>query len=264
MDSKKNAIGKEARPSSGGDGKSRGKKSIADITRRVTGLDSNDILFESKRKEIERMIKGFRNVSDIPKEMNLNETNFQELSELVNKILSNDEVREINDRIVKPKKEASIKDYEDMIKVIVDIINKRPDDDYEKGIINDFVEEKIYNSVAMDLIEEIKCEVDDLYENLFKLDLIMPNEESTKYILSIKNKIKIINNDLKNEIQMYELLQKRVNKLSEKYDIVHKLEKIDLNDIQTLGVDFVGELFGLPTTEDMKKVIDNKIKNKEL
>lgn len=210
------------------------------------------------------MIKGFRNVSDIPKEMNLNETNFEELSELVNKISSNDEVREINDRIVKPKKEASIKDYEDMIKVIVDIIHKRPDDDYEKGIINDFVEEKIYNSVAMDLIEEIKCEVDGLYENLFKLDLIMTNEESTKYILSIKNIIKIINNNLKNEINMYELLQKRVNKLSEKYDIVHKLEKIDLNDIQTLGVDFVGELFGLPTTEDMKKVIDNKIKNKEL
>ncbi len=264
MDSKKNTIVKEARPSYGGEGKSRGKKSIADMTRRTTGLDSNDILFESKRKEIERIIKGFRNVSDIPKEMSLNETNFEELSELVNKILINDEVREINDRIVKPKKEASIKDYEDMIKIIVDIINKRPDDDYEKMIINDFVEEKIYNSVAMDLIEEIKGEVDGLCENLLKLDLLMTNEESTKYILSIKNIIKTINNNLKNEIDMYKLFQERVNNISQRYNSVQKLEKIDLNDIETLGVDFVGELLGLPTFNEMKEIIDNKIKNKEL
>ena len=42
------------------------------------------------------------------------------------------------------------------------------------------------------------------------------------------------------------------------------MDKIDINDFETLGVNFIAEVVGLPTVEEMENLIDKAIKNGEL
>ena len=65
-------------------------------------------------------------------------------------------------------------------------------------------------------------------------------------------------------IQMYTTLQERINSVKYKYPNIKNMDKIDINDFETLGVNFIAEVVGLPTVEEMENLIDKAIKNGEL
>lgn len=49
--------------------KSKKKGQIYDLTREITGLDSEHLLFDAKRQEVTRLINNIKKVSDIPKDL---------------------------------------------------------------------------------------------------------------------------------------------------------------------------------------------------
>ena len=63
---------------------------------------------------------------------------------------------------------------------------------------------------------------------------------------------------------MYTTLQERINSVKDKYPNIKNMDKIDINDFETLGVNFIAEVVGLPTVEEMENLIDKAIKNGEL
>lgn len=261
MNSKKETKEKFGRPSVAKNVKSRGKNGITDITRKITGLDVFDSVFDSKRKEVERIIKDMRNVSDIPKKVSLEEKNFEEFSKLINKIIIDDELREINDRITKPNKKASLEDYDTMIKAMLDIINEREDNNYEKKILNRHVNN---SNEEIKIIKEIKMEVDRLFDGLYRASEIMRAEEYNSCFLDIRDKLNDLNNYLDTNTEMYRELQERIIKASEKYPEVKELDEINLNDFDSLNIDFIGEVLGLPTTKEMQNIIKQKIESGEI
>ena len=92
----------------------------------------------------------------------------------------------------------------------------------------------------------------------------MSKENKISYFNDIKNKICNINNYLSFNIQMYTTLQERINSVKDKYPNIKNMDKIDINDFETLGVNFIAEVVGLPTVEEMENLIDKAIKNGEL
>lgn len=257
MSNKKDKVG---RPSSGKRVKSQGKNGVMDITRKITGQDGND-LFEATRKDVERIINDIRNVTDIPKKVSLDEKNLEEFSKLINKITTNGELREINRRITKPNKKATLEDYDTMIKAAVDIINERDDNDYEKKILNRHVNN---SNEEIGVIKEIRVEVNRLLDGLYRASEIMRAEEGIKCFLDIRDKLEDINNYLNTNIEMYRVLQERIKKVSEKYPEIEELEEININDIDSLNIDFIGEVLGLPTTKEMQDIIKREIENGEI
>lgn len=258
MSNKKDKVG---RPSGGGIVKSQGKNGIADITRKITGLDDHDLAFGSRRKDVERIISGMRNVTNIPKKVRLNEKNFGEFSKLIKKITTDDKLRGINDRITKSNKEASVEDYDTMIKAAVGIINERYGNDYEKKILNRHVNN---SNEEIEIIKEIKVEVNKLLDGLYKASEIMEVEERIKCFLDIRDKLNDINNYLNTNTEMYRVLQERIKKNSEKYPEIEELDEININDIDSLNIDFIGEVLGLPTTKEMQDIIKREIGNGEI
>lgn len=253
---------KSGRPSAGISTKSRGKNGIVDITREITGIDdANNPLFESKRKEVERTINKLKKVADIPKEIKLDDKNFKEFSKLIGKIINNNELKEINNRISNPKKKETLNDYDTMIKLMSNIVNERLDNDYEKEIINRYIES---NYREVEVISEIRGEINRLLDELNKASEVMVLEESIKCFIEIRDKLNGINNDLHKNVEMYRLLQERINIIFEKYPDVKKLDKIDITDLDLLPIDFVGEVLGLPTTKDIENIIKEQIKNGEI
>ncbi|WP_373205878.1 hypothetical protein [Clostridium tertium] len=262
MSNKKSTKNKSGRPSTGVSTKSKGKNGIVDITREITGIDDySHPLFESKRKDVERTIKKLRKVSDIPKEIKLDDKNFKEFSKLIGKIINNDELKEINNRITNTKKKETLEDYDTMIKLMSDIVNERADNDYEKKIINRHIESN-YREVK--IISEIRTEINRLLDELNRASEVMILEESTKCFMEIRDKLNGINNDLHKNVEMYRLLQERINIVSEKYPDIKKLDKIDITDLDSLPIDFVGEVLGLPTTKDIENIIKEQIENGEI
>ena len=79
-----------------------------------------------------------------------------------------------------------------------------------------------------------------------------------------RDKLNGINNDLHKNVEMYRLLQERINIVSEKYPDIKKLDKIDITDLDSLPIDFVGEVLGLPTTKDIENIIKEQIENGEI
>lgn len=258
MSNKKDTRKRCGRPSTGASEKSQGKNGIYDITREITGInDSSHEYFQAKRKDVERTINKLRKVSDIPEEIKLDDKNFKEFSKLIGEIINNDKFREINNRITNPKKNETLEDYDTMINSMLDIVNQTPDNDYEKEIINRYVDN---NKKELDTIKETREEINRLFDNLSIASEVMVAEEYTKCFIEVRDKIKDINNDLHKNIVMYKLLQERINTVADKYPKVKSLEKIDLTDFENLPIDFIGEVLGLPTTKD----IENMIKNGEL
>lgn len=262
MSNKKSIENKSGRPSIVGSTKSKGKNGIVDITREITGIDDyNHPLFESKRKDVERTINKLKKVSDIPKEIKLDDKNFEEFSKLIGKIINNDELKEINNRITNPKKKETLEDYDTMIKLMANIVNEREDNDYEKKIINRHLEN---NCREIKIISEIRTEINRLLDELNRASEVMILEESIKCFIDIRDKLNGINNDLHKNVEMYRLFQERINIVSEKYPDIKKLDKIDITDLDSLPIDFVGEVLGLPTTKDIENIIKEQIENGEI
>lgn len=262
MSNKENIKKKSGRPSSGASEKSQGKNGIYDITREITGInDSSHEYFQAKRKDVERLINKLRKVSDIPRNITLDDKNFKEFSKLIGEVINNDKFREINNRITNPKSNETLEDYDTMIKLMADIVNDRPDNDYEKKIINEYVESN-YKEVTT--ISEIRAEINRLLDELNRASEVMIAEESSKCFIEIRDKLNRINNDLHKNIEMYRLIQERINEVSKKYPEVQEIDKIDITDLDSLPIDFVGEVLGLPTTKDMEKIIKEQIENGEI
>jgi hypothetical protein len=258
MSNKKATKDKLGRPSTGENVKSRGKNGITDITRKITGLDDHDSGFGATRKSVERTIKDIRNVSDIPKKISLDEKNFEEFSELINKIITNDNLKEANNRITKPNKEASLDDYDIIIEAMLDIINEREDNNYEKKILNRHVNNS-YEEIK--IIKQIKEEVDGIFAGLCRASETMRVESYTECFLDIRDKLNGIKNDLNNNVEMYKVMQERIIKASEKYPEVKELDEINLNDFDSLNIDFIGEVLGLPTIKEMQNIINKDIES---
>ena len=51
--------------------------------------------------------------------------------------------------------------------------------------------------------------------------------------------------------------------MKDRYPHIKNMEKININDFDALGVDFIAEVVGLPTVEEMSKLLDEAIKNGE-
>lgn len=245
-----------ARPSSGAGVKSRRNLGVTDMTREVTGLDVNDNNFEANKKDISRRINEMKKISDIPIDFKLKENNFIEVTKFMKQMLTDNELRDANSRITNPKKSALLEDYDKMINSMHSIINQRPDDDYEKKVLNKILNNELNDSEELKMVEEIKLEITNLYDGMYKISKTMIKENRIKYFKEIKDKIHDFNTDIKVRIDIHTELQERTNLLSEKYPHIKEMDRIDLNDIETLGVDFLGELLGLPTLEDMKKIIE--------
>ena len=79
--------------------KSKKKGQVYDLTREITGLDSEHLHFDAKRKEVTRLINSIKKVSDIPKNLELNSNNFNEFAELLGNLINDDKLNDINKRI---------------------------------------------------------------------------------------------------------------------------------------------------------------------
>lgn len=150
-----------------------------------------------------------------------------------------------------------------MIEMLLDVINEREDSNEEKIFINKLRDE-IKDSKEIEIVKGIKDEISKLYNNIVDINSIMSKENKISYFNDIKNKICNINNYLSFNIQMYTTLQERINSVKDKYPNIKNMDKIDINDFETLGVNFIAEVVGLPTVEEMENLIDKAIKNGEL
>lgn len=231
-----------------------------DITRKITGLEVDDSLFEGNKKKVERILKKIKKSSNISDSKFRTQENFNEISKVIKNIIKNQELDNINDRIAKGK--ATIEDYDIMIEMLLNVMNEREDNNKEKIFINKLRDE-MKDSKEIEIVEEIKNEISKLYNNLVDINSIMSKENKISYFKDIKNKICDINNYLNFNIQMYGTLQEKIDSLKDKYPHTKNIEKIDINDFDALGVDFIAEVAGLPTVEEMSKLLDEAIKNGE-
>ena len=241
---------REARTTCKTEVKSKNLLGPTDITRKITGLDVDDTLFEGNKKKVERTIKKIKKSSDISNGTSIKEENFK-----------NQELDNINNKISSDK--ATIEDYDVMIEMLLDVINEREDSNEEKIFINKLRDE-IKDSKEIEIVKGIKDEISKLYNNIVDINSIMSKENKISYFNDIKNKICNINNYLSFNIQMYTTLQERINSVKDKYPNIKNMDKIDINDFETLGVNFIAEVVGLPTVEEMENLIDKAIKNGEL
>ena len=252
---------REARTTCKTEVKSKNLLGPTDITRKITGLDVDDTLFEGNKKKVERTIKKIKKSSDISNGTSIKEENFNEFSKVIKNIIENQELDNINNKISSDK--ATIEDYDVMIEILLDVINEREDSNEEKIFINKLRDE-IKDSKEIEIVKGIKDEISKLYNNIVDINSIMSKENKISYFNDIKNKICNINNYLSFNIQMYTTLQERINSVKDKYPNIKNMDKIDINDFETLGVNFIAEVVGLPTVEEMENLIDKAIKNGEL
>ncbi|WP_415345212.1 hypothetical protein, partial [Clostridium perfringens] len=119
--------------------KSKKKGQIYDLTREITGLDSEHLLFDAKRQEVTRLINNIKKVSDIPKDLELGSKNFGEFSEWIKTLLEDDELSDINKRIYKGK-HVTLEEYDLIIHRMKEIIDKRDDDDLEKKMLSNIID----------------------------------------------------------------------------------------------------------------------------
>ena len=249
---------REARTTCKTEVKSKNLLGPTDITRKITGLDVDDTLFEGNKKKVERTIKKIKKSSDISNGTSIKEENFNEFSKVIKNIIENQELDNINNKISSDK--ATIEDYDVMIEMLLDVINEREDSNEEKIFINKLRDE-IKDSKEIEIVKGIKDEISKLYNNIVDINSIMSKENKISYFNDIKNKICNINNYLSFNIQMYTTLQERINSVKDKYPNIKNMDKIDINDFETLGVNFIAEVVGLPTVEEMENLIDKAIKN---
>lgn len=240
--------------------KSKNLLGPTDITRKITGLEVDDPLFEGNKKKVERTINKIKKSSDISNSTSIKEENFNEFSKVIKNIIENQELDNINNKIFNGK--ATMKDYDVMIEMLLNVINEREDGNEEKIFINKLIDE-VKDSKEIEIVKEIKDEIFKLYNNIVDINSLMSKENKISYFNDIKNKIYDINNYLKFNIQMYTTLQERINSVKDKYPHINNMGKIDINDFDTLGVDFIAEVVGLPTVEEMSKLLDEAIKDGE-
>lgn len=238
--------------------KSKNLLGPTDITRKITELEVDDKSFSANKKKVERTLKKIKKSSDISDSKFRTQENFNEISKVIKNIIENQELDDINDRIAKG--EATIEDYDIMIEMLLNVMNEREDNNKEKIFINKLRDEM---KDSKEIVEEIKNEISKLYNNLVDINSIMSQENKISCFKDIKNRICDINNYLKFNIQMYGTLQEGINSLKDRYPHIKNMEKININDFDALGVDFIAEVVGLPTVEEMSKLLDEAIKNGE-
>ncbi|MDZ5000239.1 hypothetical protein GNF79_14365 [Clostridium perfringens] len=92
----------------------------------------------------------------------------------------------------------------------------------------------------------------------------MRSEDYNKCFLDIRDKLNDLNNYLNTNTKMYREMQERIKKVSEKYPEIKEIDEINLNDFDSLNIDFIGEILGLPTTKEMQSIINQKIESGEI
>ncbi|WP_322458544.1 hypothetical protein, partial [Clostridium perfringens] len=99
---------------------------------------------------------------------------------------------------------------------------------------------------------------------LYRASEIMRSEDYNKCFLDIRDKLNDLNNYLNTNTKMYREMQERIKKVSEKYPEIKEIDEINLNDFDSLNIDFIGEILGLPTTKEMQSIINQKIESGEI
>lgn len=234
--------------------KSKKKGQVYDLTRKITGLDSEHLHFDSKRQEVTRLINNIKKVSDIPKDLELNSKNFNEFSEWIKILLEDDELNDINKRIYKGK-QVELEEYDLIINKLKEIIDKRDDDNIEKNILSNIIENVIPNKEEEELINTISDNINNILSGIMEFNDCQNRINYYRKVINILEDIEMfINRDL----ECYNNLKERTRLLSEKYPQLRN-NKIDITDIDKLGIDCVAEVVGLPTLDDIKKIIEEEI-----
>lgn len=234
--------------------KSKKKGQVYDLTREITGLDSEHLHFDAKRKEVTRLINSIKKVSDIPKNLELNSNNFNEFAELLGNLINDDKLNDINKRICKGKK-VEIKEYDLIINKLKDIIDKRDDDDIEKKMLSDIIDNIIPNQEEEELINTISDNIHNIISGIMEFD---NRKERFNYYRKVINILDDIDMSINRDLENYNFLKERINMKIDKYPQLRDKE-IDITDIDKLGIDCVAEVIGLPTVDDMIKIIQEKI-----
>ena len=234
--------------------KSRGDGQVYDLTRKIFGIDSEHLSFQANRRKVGRLIDSIKKVSDIPENLELNSNNFNEFAELLGNLINDDTLNDINKRICNGKK-VEIEEYDLIINKLKDIIDKRDDDDIEKKMLSDMVDNIIPNKEEEELINTISDNIHNIISGIMEFDT---RKERFNYYRKVINILDDIDMSINRDLENYNFLKERIKMKIDKYpQLIDK--EIDITDIDKLGIDCVAEVIGLPTVDDMIKIIQEKI-----
>ncbi|MCR1964830.1 hypothetical protein NSA28_14580 [Clostridium perfringens] len=228
--------------------KSKKKGQIYDLTREITGLDSEHLLFDAKRQEVTRLINNIKKVSDIPKDLELGSKNFDEFSEWIKTLLEDDELSDINKRIYKGK-HVTLEEYDLIIHRMKEIIDKRDDDDLEKKMLSNIIDNIIPSKEEEELINTINDNMNNIISSIMEFD---NSQDRINYYRKFNDTLEELDMNINMNLANYDYIKEVLKLLENEYPQLKNCQ-VDISNINKVGIDCIAEYLGGQTGIDDKK-----------
>ncbi|MBO3323082.1 hypothetical protein JJB67_12195 [Clostridium perfringens] len=228
--------------------KSKKKGQIYDLTREITGLDSEHLLFDAKRQEVTRLINNIKKVSDIPKDLELGSKNFDEFSEWIKTLLEDDELSDINKRIYKGK-HVTLEEYDLIIHRMKEIIDKRDDDDLEKKMLSNIIDNIIPSKEEEELINTINDNMNNIISSIMEFD---NSQDRINYYRKFNDTLEELDMNINMNLANYDYIKEVLKLLENEYPQLKNCQ-VDISNINKVGIDCIAEYLGVQTGIDDKK-----------
>ncbi|WP_415339494.1 hypothetical protein [Clostridium perfringens] len=228
--------------------KSKKKGQIYDLTREITGLDSEHLLFDAKRQEVTRLINNIKKVSDIPKDLELGSKNFGEFSEWIKTLLEDDELSDINKRIYKGK-HVTLEEYDLIIHRMKEIIDKRDDDDLEKKMLSNIIDNIIPSKEEEELINTINDNMNNIISSIMEFD---NSQDRINYYRKFNDTLEELDMNINMNLANYDYIKEVLKLLENEYPQLKNCQ-VDISNINKVGIDCIAEYLGVQTGIDDKK-----------
>ncbi|UUR83910.1 hypothetical protein NQ193_14375 [Clostridium perfringens] len=228
--------------------KSKKKGQIYDLTREITGLDSEHLLFDAKRQEVTRLINNIKKVSDMPKDLELGSKNFDEFSEWIKTLLEDDELSDINKRIYKGK-HVTLEEYDLIIHRMKEIIDKRDDDDLEKKMLSNIIDNIIPSKEEEELINTINDNMNNIISSIMEFD---NSQDRINYYRKFNDTLEELDMNINMNLANYDYIKEVLKLLENEYPQLKNCQ-VDISNINKVGIDCIAEYLGVQTGIDDKK-----------
>ncbi|EGT0688311.1 hypothetical protein P5F67_11570 [Clostridium perfringens] len=228
--------------------KSKKKGQIYDLTREITGLDSEHLLFDAKRQEVTRLINNIKKVSDIPKDLELGSKNFDEFSEWIKTLLEDNELSDINKRIYKGK-HVTLEEYDLIIHRMKEIIDKRDDDDLEKKMLSSIIDNMIPSKEEEELINTINDNMNNIISSIMEFD---NSQDRINYYRKFNDTLEELDMNINMNLANYDYIKEVLKLLENEYPQLKNCQ-VDISNINKVGIDCIAEYLGIQNGIDDKK-----------